>query len=137
MSGQQSTDLYCDQATSEQSHSELRTEPVLKHLPSGRFDTNNLILAFTTVGYNLLLRMGLRVTGPDAPVRHLTERSRLRTTMQELMTMTCRLVNCSRQWFLRFRRHCPDFAGYRNLYRALLPSDRQPDGIWPYQPPAG
>lgn len=116
-SNQQVIDLYCDHATSEQFHSEFKTDLDLERLPSGKFATNNLVMAFATLGYNLLRWMGLRLTAPDAPVRHPAKRRRLRTVMQELMYMACRLIHSSRQRFLRFGRHCPGFAVYRDLYR--------------------
>jgi hypothetical protein len=114
--------LYRDHATSEQFHSEFKTGLDLERLPSGKFDTNNLVMAFATLGYNLLRWMGLRLTGPDAPIRHPAKRRRLRTVMQELMYMACRLVHSGRQCFLRFGRHCPGFAVYRDLYRGLASS---------------
>lgn len=121
-SDQQIMALYSDHATSEQFHSEFKTDLDLERLPSGKFDTNNLVMAFATMGYNVLRWMGLRLTAPDAPVRHPAKRRRLRTVMQELMTMTCRLVNSGRQWILRFGRHCPGFAVYRELYEGIAGS---------------
>ena len=114
--------LYSDHATSEQFHSEFKTDLDLERLPSGKFDTNNLVMAFATMGYNVLRWMGLRLTAPDAPVRHPAKRRRLRTVMQELMTMACRLVHSGRQWILRFGRHCPGFAVYRDLYEGIASS---------------
>ena len=114
--------LYSDHATSEQFHSEFKTDLDLERLPSGKFDTNNLVMAFATMGYNVLRWMGLRLTAPDAPVRHPAKRRRLRTVMQELMTMACRLVHSGRQWILRFGRHCPGFAVCRDLYGSLAAS---------------
>ena len=46
--------LYSDHATSEQFHSEFKTDLDLERLPSGKFDTNNLAMAFATMGYNVL-----------------------------------------------------------------------------------
>jgi hypothetical protein len=108
--------LCNDHATSEQFQGEFKTDRDLERLPSGKFHTNNLVMAFATLGYNLLRWMGLRLTGPDAPVRHPAKRRLLRTVMQELMYMVCRLVHSGRQWLLRFGRHCPGFAVYRDLY---------------------
>jgi len=122
VSAQEIINLYCDHATSEQFHSEFKTDLDLERLPAGKFDTNNLVMAFATLGYNLLRWMGLRLTGPDAPVRHPAKRRRLRTVMQELMIMACRLVHSGRHWVLRFSRHCPGFAVYRDLYRGLVSS---------------
>lgn len=118
-SDQQIMELYCDHATSEQFHSEFKSDLDLERLPSGKFATNNLVMAFATLGYNLLRWMGLRLTGPDAPIRHPAKRRRLKTVMQELMYMACRLIHSHRQWLLRFGRHCPGFGVYRDLYRDL------------------
>lgn len=112
-------DLYKDHATSEQFHSEFKTDLDLERLPSGKFATNYLIMAFATLGYNLLRWIGLGLMGPDAPIRHQAKRRRLKTVMQELMYMACRLVQSGRQLYLRFGRHCPGFKAYRNLYQAL------------------
>lgn len=81
-----------DHATSEQYHSEFKTDLDLERLPSGKFDTHNLVMAFATLGYNLLRWMGLRVIGPDATVRHPAKRRRFRTVTQEQMTMSCGLA---------------------------------------------
>lgn len=119
---QQVMDLYRDHATSEQFHSEFKTDLDLERLPSGKFATNNLVMAFATLGYNLLRWMGLSLTGPDAPIRHPAKRRRLRTVMQELVYMACRLIHSGRQWVLRFGRHCPGFGVYRDLYQGLTSS---------------
>jgi hypothetical protein len=42
--------------------------------------------------------------------------------MQELIYMACRLVHSGRQWLLRFGRHCPGFAVYRDLHEGLTAS---------------
>ena len=109
--------LYRDHATSEQFHSEFKTDLDLERLPSGKFDTNDLVLAFAVLGYNILRWMGQRaLLGPDAPVRHQAKRRRLKTVMQELMYMACRLVSSGRQFTLRFGQHCPGFKAFSTLY---------------------
>ena len=109
--------LYRDHATSEQFHSEFKTDLDLERLPSGKFDTNDLVLAFAVLGYNILRWMGQRaLLGPDAPVRHKAKRRRIRTVMQELMYMACRLVSSGRQLRLRFGQHCPGFKVFSTLY---------------------
>jgi len=72
--------LYNDHATSEQLHIDFKTD--LGLLPSGKFDTNNLVMALATMCYNVLRWMGLRLTDPDAPVRHPAKHRCLRTVMQ-------------------------------------------------------
>jgi hypothetical protein len=65
----------------------------------------------------LMLRLAHR-----APIWHPAKRRCLKTVMQELMYMACRMVHNGRQCFLRFGRHCPGFAVYRDLYRGLASS---------------
>ena len=109
--------LYREHATSEQFHSEFKTDLDLERLPSGKFDTNDLVMAFAVLGYNLLRWMGQRaLLGPDAPVRHPAKRRRLKTVMQELIYMACRLVISGRQLRLRFGQHCPGFNAFQTVY---------------------
>jgi len=50
--------LYADHGTSEQFHSEFKTNLDIKRLPSGKFATNALVLACATVDYNILRWIG-------------------------------------------------------------------------------
>jgi hypothetical protein len=110
-------DLYRDHATCEQFHSEFKSDLDLERLPSGKFDTNDLVMAFAVLGYNILRWMGQRaLLGPDAPVRHKAKRRRIKTVMQELMYMACRLVSSGRRLTLRFGRHCPGFKAFGSVY---------------------
>lgn len=109
--------LYRDHATSEQFHSEFKTDLDLERLPSGKFDTNDLVMAFGVLAYNILRWMGQRaLLGPDAPVRHKAKRRRIRTVMQELMYLACRLVGHGRQLMLRFGKHCSGFKAFNTVY---------------------
>lgn len=111
--------LYCDHATSEQFHSEFKTDLDLERLPSGKFNTNDLVMAFGVLAYNILRWMGLRgLIGENAPIRHKAKRRRLRTVMQELMYMACRLVSSGRQIWLRFGKYCPGFQAFSDVYGA-------------------
>ena len=78
--------LYEEHATREQFHSEFKTDLDLERLPSGKFATNDLVLAMAALIYNVLRHFGLAgLIGPHAPVRHEAKRRRIRTVMQELM----------------------------------------------------
>ena len=109
--------LYCDHATSEQFHSEFKTDLDLERLPSGKFDTNDLVMVFAVLAYNMLRYMGLKgLMGKEAPIRHKAKRRRLKTVMQELMYMACRLVFSGRRQTLRFGKHCPGFKAFCTVY---------------------
>ena len=114
--------LYCDHATSEQFHSEFKTDLDIERLPSGKFATNDLVMACAVLAYDILRWIGLEgLTGPDAPIRHEAKRRRLRTVMQELMYMAARVVESGRQLALKFSSACPAFPSFAAVYVKLAP----------------
>ena len=115
--------LYRAHGTSEQFHSEFKTDLDIERLPSGKFATNDLVLACAVLTYNILRWIGIvGLTGPSAPVRHAAKRRRLRTVMQELMYVAARVVESGRRLGLKFSRHCPAFPSFEALYGRLCPS---------------
>jgi len=115
--------LYADHATSEQFHSELKTDLDIERLPSGKFATNALVLACAQLAYNILRWLGQQgLLGADAPPRHRAKRRRLRTVMQELIYLAARLVRSARQLKLVFGRSSPAYRVFRRLYQQLAPA---------------
>lgn len=113
--------LYADHATSEQFHSELKTDLDVERLPSGKFATNALVVACAQLAYNLLRWIGqIGLLGPDAPPRRKAKRRRLRTVMQELMYVAARLIRTGRRLKLAFGWGCPALPVYRRLYAQLV-----------------
>ena len=114
--------LYCDHATSEQFHSEFKTDLDIERLPSGKFATNDLVMACAVLAYNILRWIGLEgLTGPDAPIRHDAKRRRLRTVMQELIYVAARVAESGRQLTLKFSAACPAFPSFAAVYGKLAP----------------
>ena len=112
--------LYNDHATSEQFHSEIKSDMDMERLPSGKFATNALLLALTCLAYNILRFIGqLGLTGERSPVRHPAKRRRIRTVMQELMYLAARLVNSGRRLKIVFSRYCPGFEAFKIVYDRL------------------
>jgi hypothetical protein len=117
-------ELYRQHATSEQFHSEFKTDLDLERLPSGKFATNALIMALGGFAYNILRFIGQTgLIAPLGPVRHSAKRRRLRTVIQELMYLAARLITTGRQLKLRFSRHCPAFAAFSAVYSGLIPAN--------------
>jgi hypothetical protein len=113
-------DIYKDHGTSEQYHSEFKTDLDLERLPSGKFDTNDLVLTLGALTYNILRYIGLKgLTGKLSPVRHPAKRRRIRTVMQELMYLAGRVLETGRQLKLRFSRHCPAIHSFETVYQKL------------------
>ena len=100
--------LYKDHATSEQYHSEFKTDLDIERLPSGKFATNDLIMTLSAYSYNILRWIGLiGLLGDISPVRHPAKRRRIKTVIQELMYLAARVINTGRRIKLRFSNHCP------------------------------
>ena len=115
--------LYRAHATSEQFHSELKTDLGLERLPSGKFQTNELVLLLGMVAYNLLRIIGQEsLRAADAPVRKQVLRRRVRSVMQDLVYLACRLVRHARRWTLSFGRHCPWLTTWRRVYLRFAPA---------------
>ncbi|MDX9834311.1 MAG: IS1380 family transposase [Desulfobulbus sp.] len=115
--------LYRDHATSEQFHSEFKTDLDLERLPSGTFATNALVMALGAFAYNILRAIGqIGLLVQFAPIRHPAKRSRIRTVIQELIYLAGRLISTGRRLILRFSRHCPVFAAFQGVYRQLVPA---------------
>jgi hypothetical protein len=112
-------DLYHDHGTSEQYHSELKSDMDIERLPSGYFASNSLILHLSMLTYNALRiigqhslqearRKGIKLPGSRSS-KHV-QRRRIRTVIQDLMYMAGRLVYRGRRWFIGFGSLNP-FAG--------------------------
>ena len=72
--------LYHAHGECEQFHSEIKTDMGVERLPSGKFDTNELVLELTLVAYNILRMLGQEtVSQGKAPVKRAVQRRRLRT----------------------------------------------------------
>ncbi len=113
-------ELYHDHGTSEQFHSEIKTDIGLERFPSGKFSTNELILSLAGLAYNMLRLIGQESQKvDDAPVRKEVHRRRLRTVIQNLITMASKLVYHARQWVLKFGCEGAWLATFRRVYNAF------------------
>lgn len=111
---------YRRRGTSEQYHSEVKTEIGIERFPSGKFSTNNLILILAMLVYNIL-----RFIGNDLANRRLfglrkATRRRLRTVIHGLMYMAGRIVVHSRQVILKLKAHRDWYAAFCRLYRLCV-----------------
>ena len=120
LSGQEVIELYADHGTSEQYHSEFKSDLDIERLPSGKFATNALVLSCSALAYNILRWLGQTgLTGPGGPVRHAAKRRRIRTVIQELMYLAARVIETARRLKLRFGRRCVAVEVYALLYHRL------------------
>jgi hypothetical protein len=101
-------ELYHQHGTSEQFHSELKSDMDLERLPSGKFATNALMLSLGLVAYNLLRLCGQTALSENKslppegrmPLSKPVFRRRLRSVIQDLMYFASRLTKHSNRWGL-------------------------------------
>jgi hypothetical protein len=118
-------ELYHQHGTSEQFHSEIKTDMDLERLPSGKFATNALVLSLGLVAYNILRLCGQTALkqneqlppGKKLPIRKPVERRRLRSVMQDLMYLATRLTHHAHRLGLSFWRNNPWHGVWRELYK--------------------
>ena len=82
----------------EQYHSELKTDMDLERLPSGKFDTNELVLELAILAFNILRMIGQEALGKRNPrLKHAVKRRRHRTVINNLINMACHVTEHARQ----------------------------------------
>lgn len=115
LSDQDIIDLYHAHGESEQYHSEIKTDMDVERLPSGKFDSNKLVLELTMIAYNILRIVGQEsLKKRDDPERKRVRRRRIRTVISNLMQFAGHLtehagrlvlsIGKSNRWRFTFKR---------------------------------
>lgn len=79
-------ELYHKHGEMEQYHSEIKTDLCAEQFPSGKFDTNELVLELIQLAYNLLRMIGQASLGiSDIPMKRPVKRRRLRTVVERII----------------------------------------------------
>ncbi|MCM8541162.1 MAG: IS1380 family transposase [Lentisphaeraceae bacterium] len=110
-------DLYQEHGTSEQFHSELKSDMNVERLPSGKFKTNQVYLHCAMLAFNLLRTIGQLLIDNKhlAPIRIKGLRRRLRTVIRDLILLACKHVRHANKDILKFGRNCPWFEVYKRI----------------------
>ena len=112
--------LYADHGTSEQFHSEFKTDLDIERLPSGKFETNRLILACSTLIYNILRYLGQTgLVDKGSGLRSKAKRRRIKTVIQELMYLASKFVETGRSVKIKLGKSCQVKDIFEELYHAL------------------
>ena len=133
VTAQQVVELYHDHGTSEQFHSEIKTDMDLERLPSGKFATNALVLECGLVAYNALRLCGQESLRQDKklppeqkmPICKQVQRRRLRSVIQDMIYMASRLVRHARRWSLAFWKNNPWRPVWQRVYERFLAGGRR------------
>ena len=110
-------ELYHAHGTSEQFHSELKSDLDVERLPSGKLCANKIILLCAMVAFNLLRTIGQEVLqrAALAPQRINVSRWRIKTVLQNIVYCAVRLVRHAGRTELHFGKRCPWFAVIRDI----------------------
>ena len=114
-------DLYKGHGLCEQYHAEIKTDMDLERLPSGKFATNQLVMACGALVYNILRFVGqTALVSSKGIIRHEAKRRRIKTVIQEMIYFAGRMIVTGRRLKLRFSRHASAHAGaFGDIYERL------------------
>lgn len=115
-------DLYHDHGTSEQFHSELKTDMDVERLPSGSMKVNELVLTISMLAFNTLRFIGQRALSKSEllPAPPTVARKRLRKVIFDLILIGCKLVRHGRKMILRIWKGNPWLPVFDVLYAEFL-----------------
>jgi hypothetical protein len=121
LSDEKVIELYHNHAVCEQYHSEIKTDMDVERLPSGKFDTNALILKLAMLAYNILRIIGTEaMMKHDMPIRHSAiKRRRIRTVIDRLMLIAGHLTVHARKYILALGRSSPWANTFIRIFNVL------------------
>lgn len=113
--------LYHDHGTSEQYHSELKSDMGVERLPSGKFQVNALFLNLAMMAFNTLRIIGQLALGKKNLLldQSNVKRKRLRKVISDLINIGCKLVCHSRRWILKISQNNPWLPVFKEIYTEL------------------
>ena len=91
---------YHAHGESEQYHSELKTDMDVERLPSGKFETNELVLELALIAYNILRMMGQESLKHKQADKRPVKRRRLRTVLSNLIQFASHITEHARKVFM-------------------------------------
>lgn len=110
--------LYHDHGTSEQFHSELKTDMNIEQLPSGKFGVNEMILHVAMIAFNTLRFIGQKALEMHQYLPYKTEvmRKRLRKVIDDLIRIAVKVVTHARTVFVKLWIKDPWLECFEKLY---------------------
>lgn len=111
-------ELYHDHGTSEQFHSELKTDMNVERLPSGKFAVNAILLKLALLSFNILRFIGQTALtfSESLPYKTTSKRKRLRKVIDDLIRIAVKIVRHARQSFIRLWDKDPWLPCFRQVY---------------------
>ena len=91
----------------------------LERLPSGYFSTNTRVMFLGLLAYNILRIIGQTAMGFDSYIRNFKRgiaRRRIKSVIQDLIYMACRMVFRANRWRIRLGKEAPFYEAFSGLY---------------------
>jgi hypothetical protein len=88
---------YHAHGESEQYHSEIKTDMDVERLPSGKFETNELVLELTIIAYNLLRMIGQESLKHKPDQKKRVKRRRIRTVISNMIQLASHVTTHARK----------------------------------------
>ncbi len=113
---------YHQHGTSEQFHSELKSDMSVEKLPSGTFSTNILVLTLANLAYNLLRKIGVDMVSIDGGSKKAipVKRRRIRTVLQNIIYTACKWVKTGGKNILYWGCDSPDWWIIKKLHQQYV-----------------
>jgi len=114
-------ELYHAHGTSEQFHSELKSDMGIERLPSSKFVVNSVILHIAMIAFNALRFIGQTALTfkEDLPYETKVFRKRLRKVIDDLIRVGCKIVHHAHIWWLKLWDHDPWLTIFSRLYETF------------------
>ena len=112
-------ELYHLRGTFEQYHSEFKTDMDMERLPSGYFATNTRVMFLGMLAYNILRiieQSAMEFAGYSCNFKKGIGRRRIKSVIQDLIYLACRMVFRSNRWRILLGARCLYYETFRGIY---------------------
>lgn len=110
-------ELYKDHATSEQFHSEYKSELDIQKMPSGKFLTNELILSLSQLTYNIIRFIGENMlTCKNYPLKRKVSRIKIRTVLKKIISLPAKFIIKNKRRCLKIPENNPLSKTFEWIY---------------------
>ena len=106
-------------ATSEQYHSELKTDMDVERLPSGKFAVNKILLSVAMIAFNTLKHLGQKSIENENENAMYKKRKRVGKVIRDLICVAGKLVKRGRQLIFKMNEKDPMLPVFLRLNAAF------------------
>ena len=100
-------EIYHAHGTSEQFHSEIKSDMDVERLPSGKFKTNELVLGLVSIVFNVLRMIGQIGSKLEVSKKRAVERKRIKTVIKDMILFASKLVKHARKKIIKIYKKEP------------------------------